>query len=222
MTGTVADRLDVVRARLAAAGAEPGSIQVLAVTKGFGPDVVRAAGAHGLVDVGENYAQEMLAKVDALADLSPAPRWHAIGRLQRNKVRQIAPHVHLWQSVDRLPLGEEIARRAPGARVLVQVDATDEPGKGGCPLAELDRLVGSLIDLGLDVDGLMTVGPTDPEVDPRPAFDRVRAARDRLGLRTLSMGMSRDLEAAVACGTTMVRLGTALFGPRRVSPPGAK
>lgn len=222
MAGSVAERLAAVRARLEAAGAEPGSVDVLAVTKGVGPDAVLEAVDAGLVDVGENYAQEMLGKVEAIGERRPAPRWHLIGRVQRNKVRKLAPHVHTWQSVDRLDLGREIARRAPGARVLVQVAATDEPGKGGCPLAELDPLVEALAALGLSVEGLMTVGPTDADVDPRPGFEAVAAARSRLGLPVLSMGMTRDLEAAVACGTTMVRVGTALFGPRRVSVRGAK
>lgn len=222
MDASFADRRRELEARLEAAGARPGSITVVAVTKGFGPDAVRAAVADGALDVGENYAQEMLSKVDALDDLSPAPRWHAIGQLQRNKVRRLAPHVHLWQSVDRIELGREIARRAPGARVLVQVDATDEPGKGGCPLGEVDALVEALGGLDLVVEGLMAVGPTASDADPRPAFEAVASLRERLGLATLSMGMSRDLEAAVECGTTMVRVGTALFGPRRVSPPPAK
>ena len=106
------------------------AIGILAVTKGFGAEVVEISMAAGLDDVGENYAQELLAKAEALPGLRP--RWHFIGRLQRNKVRKLAPWVHLWQSVDRIPLGREIARHAPGAAVLVQVDVSGEPQKGGC------------------------------------------------------------------------------------------
>lgn len=179
---------------------------------------MRAAVDHGLLDIGENYAQELVAKATELAPDPPAaaPRWHAIGRLQRNKVRSLAPHVHTWQTVDRPELGVAIARHAPGARVFVQVDATGEPGKGGCPPAEVADLVAALVGHGLRVDGLMAVGPTDPASDPAPAFRRVAALREDLGLAELSIGMSGDLEVAVACGSTMVRVGTALFGPRRV------
>jgi uncharacterized pyridoxal phosphate-containing UPF0001 family protein len=167
----------------------------------------------------------MVAKVAEVAEIGAtegvAPRWHAIGRLQRNKVRDLAPHVHLWQSVDRPELGAAIARHAPGARVLVQVGATGEEGKGGCPPEQVPGLVDALVALGLDVRGLMTVGPTDPDADPRPGFDLVAALAGRLGLAEVSMGMSGDIEAAVAAGSTMVRVGTALFGPRRVSRPPA-
>lgn len=222
MTDPVADRLAVVRDRLRSAGADLDAVRICAVTKGFDVDVVRAALAHDLLDVGENYAQELLGKAASLADdPAPAPRWHLIGRLQRNKVRDLAPLVHTWQSVDRPELGAAIARHAPGARVLIQVAATGEEGKGGCPPAGVPALVDDLREQGLDVVGLMAVGPTDPAVDPRPAFSTVASLRDGLGLAELSMGMSGDLEAAVECGTTMVRVGTALFGPRRVVPRAA-
>lgn len=221
----LAARLAAVHDRIRAAGGDPARTTVCAVTKGFGADAVVDAVRAGLLDVGENYAQEMLAKVAELAtrddDPPITPRWHVIGRLQRNKVRALAPHVHLWQSVDRAELGAAIARHAPGARVLVQVGATGEPGKGGCAPDDVPDLVDALLALGLDVRGLMTVGPTDATADPRPGFDLVAALAARLGLPEVSMGMSGDLEAAVAAGSTMVRVGTALFGPRRVSAPPA-
>ncbi len=119
----------------------------------------------------------------------------------------------LWQSVDRPELMAEIAKRAPGAAVLIQVNTTDEPQKAGCRPAELDPLVDRARELGLDLRGLMTIGPTSG-ADPRPAFALLRSEADRLGLDTVSMGMSGDLEAAVAEGSTMVRIGTALFGAR--------
>jgi PLP dependent protein len=210
----VADRLEELRERITSAGGEPGRITICAVTKGHDVAAVAEACTCGLLDVGENYAQELLAKVQALAPTSTEPRWHFIGRLQRNKVRSLAPFVSLWQSVDRRELGAVIARHAPGAAVLVQVAVTDEAGKGGCPAPEVPRLVDALVTDGLDVRGLMTVGPTDPAVDPRPGFDAVRLLADRLSLAEVSMGMSRDLEAAVAAGATIVRPGTALFGER--------
>jgi pyridoxal phosphate enzyme (YggS family) len=207
-----------VRARIEAAGGDPERITLVAVTKAFGPDAVTAAVSAGLRDVGENYAQELTAKASELDDAT-AVRWHFIGQLQRNKVRAIAPFVHLWQSVDRLSLGEEIARRAPGAAVLVQVNAGGEPGKGGCALALAPGVVDGCRDLGLDVRGLMAVGPTagGPEA-AKPAFEAVRDLADRLGLAERSMGMTADLEVAVRAGSTMVRIGSALFGPR---PPRA-
>ena len=211
---SVADRLVELRGRIATAGGEPGRISICAVTKGHDVAAVEEACACGLVDVGENYSQEMLAKVQALAATAAEPRWHFIGRLQRNKVKALAPFVSLWQSVDRPELGAAIARHAPGAAVLVQVAVSDDVGKGGCPESEVPRLVDALMTDGLDVRGLMTVGPTDPLVDPRPGFDAVRLLADTLSLAEVSMGMSRDLEAAVAAGATIVRPGTALFGER--------
>ncbi len=188
-------------------------VDVLAVTKGFGPDAVTAAAAAGLRTIGENYAQELVTKAPTAA--AHGLRVHFIGRLQSNKVRQLAGLVDVWETVDRRRLVAEIARRAPGAVVLVQVDATGEAGKGGCPVGEVPGLVDAARDAGLQVAGLMTVGPTEggPEA-ARPAFRTVRRLTDELGLGTCSMGMSGDLEVAVEEGSTQVRVGTALFGPR--------
>jgi PLP dependent protein len=140
---------------------------------------------------------------------------HFIGQLQTNKVRQLVGHVDLWETIDRERLVVELARRAPGARILVQVDTTGEPGKGGCPLAGVPALVAAAGAAGLVVDGLMTVGPTvgGPEA-ARAGFRAVRRLADELGLGTCSMGMSGDLEVAVEEGATEVRVGTALFGSR--------
>jgi len=184
------------------------------VTKGFGPDAVRAAAAAGLRLIGENYAQELAAKAPVAREAGLAV--HFIGQLQTNKVRQLAPIVDVYESVDRPRLVAELAKRAPGATVLVQVDTTGEPGKGGCPVTDVPALVEAARVAGLHVEGLMTVGPTTggPEA-ARPGFRLVRRLVDELGLRTCSMGMSGDLEVAVAEGATRVRVGTALFGPRR-------
>jgi PLP dependent protein len=213
---TLSERVEEVRERIVAAGGDPDRLTVCAVTKGHDVDRAEEALAAGLVDLGENYAQELVAKADTLAGRpGPAARWHFIGRLQRNKVKLLAPHVALWQSIDRPELGPVVARHAPGASVLVQVATTGEEGKGGCAPEAVPQLVDALRHDGLEVQGLMTVGPTDAAADPRPGFAAVRALADRLDLAEVSMGMSADLEAAVAAGATIVRPGTALFGPRR-------
>jgi len=185
-------------------------VRVVGVTKGFGPDAVRAAREAGLGDLGENYAAELVAKAPAADD---AVVWHFLGAVQRNKVALLAPLVGLWQSVAREAEGARIARFAPGARVLVQVDTTGLPGRNGCLPSDVGELVRRLLDLGLEVRGLMTVAaPGLPAA--RAAFERVGQLADQLGLPERSMGMSDDLEAAVAAGSTMVRIGRALFGER--------
>jgi len=209
----VAERVAAVRARIADAGGE-GRVTLVAVTKGFGPEVVAAAIAAGVDDVGESYAQELVAKA-AVVDV---PRWHFVGRLQANKVRALAGTVALWQSVDRARLVDEVARRAPGAQVLVQVDVSGEPSKGGCPPEQVPALVERAAAAGLEPAGLMAVGPQGGPEAARPGFRALVRLADRLGLAERSMGMSGDLEVAVQEGATMVRVGTALFGPR---PPRA-
>jgi PLP dependent protein len=205
----VAARLDGVRARIERAGGDPDAVTVVGVTKGFDATAVDAAVGAGLVDLGESYAQEMVEKVAASAGV----RWHWVGRLQRNKVRQVADHVALWHSVDRIELGVEIARRAPGAAVLAQVNTSGEDTKGGCAPGATAALVADLRAEGLDVRGLMTVALRGPE-GAASCFRTLRTLADDLGLPQRSMGMSDDLEAAVAEGATLVRVGTALFGPR--------
>jgi len=211
--GQVRRNLEVVRDRIARAGADPDRVRVLAVTKGFGPDAVRAALDAGLGAVGENYAQELLDKASALATVSP--KWHFIGRLQSNKVRLLAEQVSCWQSVDRGSLVDEIARRAPGARILVQVGATGEAHKGGADPVEVRALVARATDAGLDVAGVMAVGVFGDEDATRRAFHEVVALADDLALAERSIGMTDDLELAVRAGSTMVRIGTGLFGARR-------
>lgn len=213
----VAERLAGVVARIEGVDrqwAHP--VTITAVTKGFGPEVVLAAAGIGCSAVGENYAQELLGKVEALDGLADRrPRVEFIGRLQSNKVRQLVDVVDLWASVDRQSLIDVIAKRAPGARILIQVNSTAEAGKGGCDLSDVSRLVASARSAGLVVEGLMTVGPTGLDAEAaRPGFEKVRALVDELGLRVCSMGMSGDLEVAVAAGSTNVRVGTALFGQR--------
>ena len=214
----LAARVAEVRERIRAAAPDPDRVTLVAVTKGFGAAVVRDALAAGLADIGESYVQELVAKADELAaEPGPAgagPRWHAIGRLQRNKVRKAAPHVALWHSVDRLALGAEIARFAPGAAVLVQVNVAGEATKGGCEPAEVPALVDGLADRGLDVRGIMAMAPAGPPEGARPVFNAARELRDRLGLPEASMGMTDDYEVALSEGATIVRVGRGLFGPR--------
>jgi pyridoxal phosphate enzyme (YggS family) len=199
-----------VRDRIADAGGDPDRTTIVAVTKGHDVHAVRGALAAGLHDLGESYAQELLAKADGIDDA--ALRWHFVGQVQRNKVKAIAHAVSLWQSVDRLTLGEEIARRAPGAQVLVQVNLTDDPARGGAKPELVPGLVDGLRDLGLDVRGVMAVGPPTGPDAASAGFRLVREIADRLDLPERSMGMSDDLEIAVREGATIVRVGTALFG----------
>lgn len=191
---------------------------MLGVTKTFGFDAVVAARDAGIGAIGENYAQEVVAKLGAArADGTLGVDVHFIGQLQTNKVRSLVGLVDVVESVDRPSLVDELAKRMPGMRILVQVDTSGEPGKGGCPFDDVPALVERAAVRGLDVAGLMTVGPTEggPEA-ARPGFRAVRALVDRLGLRVCSMGMSADLDVAVAEGSTEVRIGSALFGVRSV------
>jgi pyridoxal phosphate enzyme (YggS family) len=194
-------------------------VSVVGVTKGFGSDAIIAAVAAGCDAIGENYAQEVLDKRSTIERLRPEV--HFIGRLQRNKVRQLVGLVDVWCSLDRAAVVDEIAKRDPGASVLIQVDTVGDPAKGGCAVGEVEALVEHASRRGLSVRGLMTVGPTGagPEA-ARPGFRQVRTLVDDLALEVCSMGMSDDLEVAVGEGSTEVRVGTALFGarpPRSVS-----
>lgn len=207
-----------VRARIAdaarRAGRDPSDVTLLGASKTVAAERLVDAVRAGLTDLGENRAQELLAKAPALDAAGCTPRWHFVGRLQRNKVGALVPHVTLWHSVDRLTLGQAIARRAPGARVLVQVDLGAEPQKGGCPPGDAPDLVDALRGLALDVAGLMTVPPRD--ADPRAPFATLRDLASHVGVRELSMGMTEDYEVAVEEGATIVRIGRAIFGARPV------
>jgi PLP dependent protein len=211
----VAARLAEVRGRIARAGGDPEIVKVVAVTKGFGPEAVVAATRAGLWDIGENYAQELLAKA---AEVRAGVRWHFLGPVQRNKVAGLAPLVALWHGLDRTAAGEAVARRAPGARVLVQVNVSGEDAKAGCRQEDAPGLVATLRKLDLDVAGLMAVGPTGTAEQARAGFRAVAALARDLQLTELSMGMSGDLEVAVEEGATMVRIGRSLFGPRPGTP----
>jgi pyridoxal phosphate enzyme (YggS family) len=210
---SVAENLAVVRERISGAGRNPDEVAIVAVTKGFGVSVCREALAAGLQMLGENRVQEALGKMDLL----PAAEWHLIGHLQTNKVRQAAGRFVMIQSVDSTRLAEAIAKVAPSQQVLVEVNVSHEPQKSGVDPDRALELITAVAEL-LDLRGLMAMGPSAG--DPTPAFLRVRELRDeaqqRVGkqLPILSMGMSGDFEAALAAGSTMLRLGQALFGPR--------
>ncbi|HZJ27896.1 MAG TPA: YggS family pyridoxal phosphate-dependent enzyme [Acidimicrobiia bacterium] len=212
----VAANLSAVRARITAAahrsGRDPCEVTLVGATKTVPPALLRRALAAGLVDLGENRAQELLGKAPGLAGADPPPSWHFLGRLQRNKVAALARWVTLWHAIDRIELGVVLARRAPGARLLVSVNIGGEPQKGGCSPASVPGLVDELHELGLGVAGLMTVPPQDH--DPRPYFAAVRDIGARLALEELSMGMSQDYEMAIDEGATIVRVGRAIFGER--------
>ncbi len=219
----IAARTAAARDRIAHAGGDPGLVRIVAVTKGFGPEEVAAAFAAGLTDFGENYADELVSKWGTVGH---AATWHFLGTVQRNKVGRLARFVDCWQAVARVVEGEaiqrhraEVSRGTAGlvlepASLLVEVDMTGLAGRGGCAPGKVTGVVAGLRELGCRVDGLMTVAPPGDASMATEAFDRLARLGEDLGLRELSMGMSADLEQAVAAGATMVRLGTALFGPR--------
>ena len=218
----VGERLADVTRRVAAAatrvGRIPSSITLVAVSKGFDTNTICAARDAGQVDFGENRVQELKSKAAAVASV----RWHFIGRLQRNKVRDVVGVASLIHSVDRLDLAAELADRARRTsrvqRVLVQVNAGDDPAKAGCSVEEAPGFVDSVRGMeGLACEGLMTMPAID--ADPRPAFARLRDLRDDLRndfpeVQHLSMGMTNDFEVAVEEGATIVRIGEAIFGHR--------
>lgn len=213
---TIRCRLNDIRERIeAVAGGR--NVGVVAVTKTFPPILTERALAAGLNMLGENYAQDLVAKADAAAAQGLHPDWHFIGGLQRNKVKILVGKVAVWETVDRVKLLDEIAKRspAPGSeRVLIQVNTTGEEQKSGCRPEDTAELVDHGRSAGLRIEGLMTIGPTEHQ-DPRPAFEQLVALADQLGLPHRSMGMSGDFELAVELGSTIVRIGSALFGPRR-------
>jgi pyridoxal phosphate enzyme (YggS family) len=226
----VAERLAAVRARIAVAasrsGRPPEAVRLIAVSKTFGADAVRAAYAAGQIDFGENRVQEALAKQADTADLPV--RWHLIGPLQTNKVNKVAGAFASVQSVHSLALVERLSRAAAAADadlpVLIQVDLAREATTSGLPPTQLRALLTHARELpAIRVEGLMLLPPyaDDPE-QTRPWFRQLRELRDTLlsegtpagQLRELSMGMSHDFDVAIEEGATMVRVGSAIFGSR--------
>lgn len=229
----IARRRDELQHRIeracARADRSPASVRVIGVTKTHPPETCRAAVATGLLDLGENRVQELVAKQERVS----GARWHLVGALQRNKAKDVVGKQILVHSMDRTALADALSRRAQQVgtlqRVLVQVNVGDDPDKGGCRHDETLDVVAYARDLpNLAVEGLMTIPPLpsgaqEPAEAAREHFARLRELRDRVRERFpevthLSMGMSADLEAAVAEGATMIRIGTALFGHRGDEP----
>lgn len=225
----VAERLEALRGRIARAGRPPATVEVVAVTKGFGPEACLAALGAGLRAVGENYASELVDKARSVAAALAEPEaaamlgaeavargadWHFLGRLQRNKIGRLAGVVDCFETLAREQEAAALARDAPGASVFVEVELTGLPGRNGCSAADAPALVDAARRLGLAVRGLMTVAPPGGGDGARRVFARAARLAAELGLEELSMGMSDDLEEALAEGATTVRIGTALFGPR--------
>jgi pyridoxal phosphate enzyme (YggS family) len=227
----IAAGLAAVRARIVAAekaaGRAPGSVTLLAVSKKMPPEDVRAAIAAGQRAFGENYAQELRDKRAALAADPTPPEWHYIGPMQSNKVKYVAGQVALVHTVDSIALLEAIAARGVPQACLVQVNVAAEAQTRGAAPADLPALLDRFAALlNVTCAGLMLIPPlTDDPEDARPHFAALRALRDReaararpnVDLRELSMGMSGDLEAAIAEGATIVRVGTAIFGARHLA-----
>lgn len=228
----IATRIDAVRARIAAAearfGRAPGSVQLLAVSKVQPAELIRAAHRHGQLAFGESYVQEACDKQALLGDLTLD--WHFIGRLQSNKTKTIAEHfswVHgLVDPRHAQRLGaHRVAVSDEPLRCCLQVNLSGEASKAGIDPQALPELLAHCAQVdGLRIEGLMTLpAPAEDVAAQRRPFAALRALRDQLAtpeqpLATLSMGMSDDLEAAVAEGATMVRIGTAVFGPRPRHP----
>lgn len=211
----VRQRAERVKHRIADAGGDAAHVGIVAVTKGFDSSAIEAAARAGLSMIGENYAQELRGKWSEIGTATKtAVEIHFIGRLQSNKVRQLAGVVDVWQSVDRMRLVTEIARHDPGAAIFVQLDVSGSAAQGGCPPDEASSLVAAAHREGLDVAGCMAIGPQGSPPEIEKAFGEVARFADRHELEHRCMGMSADLEAAIRAGSTMVRIGTALFGNR--------
>ena len=208
-------RTERIEHRIADAGGDIARVGIVAVTKGFDSSAIEAAAHAGLSMIGENYAQELHGKWSEIGTATKAAvEIHFIGRLQSNKVRQLAALVDVWQSVDRMRLVSEIARHDPGASIFVQLDVSGSATQGGCPPDAASSLVAAARREGLDVAGCMAIGPQGSPSEIASAFSEVARFADRLQLEHRCMGMSADLEAAIKAGSTMVRIGTALFGNR--------
>jgi pyridoxal phosphate enzyme (YggS family) len=225
----IAANLHQVRSRIvsacAAADRDPAGVQLLAVSKTFPAEAVREAVAAGQTAFGENYVQEGVAKIEALADVRAQLVWHCIGPLQSNKTRVVAEHFDWVHSIDRLKIAERLSQQRPDGlpplQVCLQVNVDGGANKSGVSADEVLALAQAVASLPrLRLRGLMAIPEPAPDFDAQRAlflraaavFEQIRAAG--IELDTLSLGMSADLEAAVAAGSTLVRVGTAIFGQR--------
>lgn len=217
---TLADRLVEVEGRIAAAchaaGRARGEVTLLAVTKVFPAQVLLDAYAAGLREFGENYVQEFEGKAPQLGPL-PGARFHLIGHLQSNKSRKAGELFQVIQTVDSAKLARRLSEMEKPLEVMIEVKLSEEESKHGCAPEDLPTLVDAIRELPhLTLTGLMTMPPWSDNVElSRPYFRRLRELAQLHGLPGLSMGMSHDLEVAIQEGSTMVRVGTALFGKRK-------
>jgi hypothetical protein len=225
----IGDKLQQVRARIVTActtaGRDPASVRLLAVSKTIDAGAVRAAHAAGQRAFGENYVQEGVTKIEALADLRERLEWHCVGPLQSNKTRLVAAHFDWVHSIDRLKIAERLAEQRPAhlapLQVCLQLNVDGGANKSGVAAEEALALAQAVARLPrLRLRGLMAIPEPAPDFAAQHAlfvraavlFEQIRAAG--IALDTLSLGMSADLEAAIAAGSTMVRVGTAIFGQR--------
>jgi len=211
LVARVAQNLTSLRARIATTGRDPETIRIVAVTKTFGVDAVRAALANGLRHVGENYLDELETKSAQSRDLDIS--WHFLGALQSNKIARVCAHAQVVSTVSRLKELEKIAATNDRPQLYLQVDYTGGATRNGAAASEVPELLRRARDLELDVRGLMTVAAPDL-VQARSAFTNLNAMRVDQGLIECSMGMSDDLEIACELGTTELRIGRALLGER--------
>lgn len=212
-TATFAERYDALVEELTAL--DRANVNIVAVSKGQPVAAVRDALAAGVTTLGENYAQELVAKANELdAAEASAVHWHFIGGLQTNKVRAIASRVALWQSLDRRSVIEEVGRRASGARGLIQVNLSGEAGRHGCSPTEVENLLGVAAAAGVEITGLMGVASATGAAQVHSEFSSLVRLADQLGLAERCIGMSGDFRIAVQCGSTMIRIGSRLFGAR--------
>jgi pyridoxal phosphate enzyme (YggS family) len=224
---TIADNLDLIRQRIADCarqhGRPPESVRLLAVSKSQPAEALREAYAAGQADFGENYLQEALAKIQALQGL--AISWHFIGAIQSNKTRDIASHFAWVHSIDRLKIAQRLSEQRPAhlppLNVCIQINVSDEASKSGIHLEDVIELAHAVAQLpGLKLRGLMALPqPSEDYAEQRRNFAPLREVMQQLQqqglmLDTLSMGMSGDMDAAIAEGSTLVRIGTAIFGER--------
>jgi uncharacterized pyridoxal phosphate-containing UPF0001 family protein len=208
----VAARLAAIRRRIEEAGRDPATVRIVAVTKGFDESAPRAAAEVGLTDIGENYSDELIYKHSLVG--APELIWNMIGAIQRRKIKSLAPVVNCWQTVSRREEIESLSAQTENATFFIQVDTTGSEGRNGAGLTEVEGLVSFARQSGLEVRGLMTIGPNSDPALARAGFERVAVLGRDLGLNELSMGMTDDLEVAVGAGSTMLRVGRALFGAR--------
>jgi len=211
LVARVGQNLATLRARIVATGRDPATIRIVAVTKTFGVEAVRAAAANGLFDVGENYVDELETKYDQSRDLDLS--WHFLGPLQSNKIARVATCARVLCAVARLKELDKIASGPQRPALYVQVDYTGGATRHGARATDVAALVQRAGELELDVRGLMTVAAPGP-ASARSAFANLEALRADLGLAECSMGMSDDVEIACEMGTSELRIGRALFGER--------